>query len=74
MKICDEKLSSVLNLKDLKPGDVFKWSGATYEEAIKLRLDGGWTTISCLYQFSGSLDDSKVIRYPNACITLGDSE
>ena len=79
MKICEERETEKVTLKykDLKEGDVFRWRSISVHAAIKTydghtTLASGCDDVGCHYPKHPS--NSCIIRYPNACITLGDPE
>ncbi len=78
MKICDTK-DAVKSLKvsDMARGDVFMWVDARpYGYGPCLKIDD--TKTSYAYLITGhafkDISELAIIRYPNACITLGDPE
>ncbi len=78
MKICSEEEEQGLRYKDLNIGDVFTWIDTSVlpgDVAMKEKSGhlwiGKWEPGHPCAECQG---DRKVLRYPNACITLGDPE
>jgi len=80
MKICREDGEKVHRLmyKDLEVGDVFELDRTPLSGDLLLKQVVGCVWIG-RYEpgvpfYGNTRDDERVVRYPNACITLGDPE
>lgn len=82
MKICTGKEEKGLKYKHLRLGDVFSWSNDN-DVSIMIKTHTGHTYLVHSRANGNSAGthwenfeeiDSKVFRYPNVCIVLGDPE
>ena len=75
MKICGKEKIKVQRLRyeDLNTGDVFTWVD---ESVASLKENDGYVYLEEGLHYKEALGcaGDEVIRYPNACITLGDPE
>ena len=82
MKICDGGNGKSLTYDKLKTGDVFRWQSKEHDgwRSVAIRSGTGHTYIAAAhsnnvgYVYQDYTSKSRVTRYPNACIVLGDPE
>ena len=82
LTVCDGKSDDDrLTYEDLKRGDIFSYVNDV-SRGILIKINDGRVYLigangvkaGTFYTNARSLSDSPVLRYPNACIILGDPE
>jgi len=73
MRICDEKDDNITEYGELKAGDIFKWySYSPEKQSSMMKCNNCYIYLDSSDEGSEPFDHTKVIYYPNACLTLGD--